>query len=374
MRDAGQFEPLILTSEWSATNPIFEQIHGIRNVRWQVRPYSRGMGIKEKISYFLWERRFRAQFARFCSEQNVKVVNIHYPGGMAFTFDRLLRSRADHLPLLLSFHGTDVSNLANASDEEKREWKALLKRVHGTVACSGDLAKRICKAIGDDLECHIIYSGVDVEKFVTQGAGSSATGGTVVLNVGKFDYNKGQHLLIEAFAVIAVEFPKALLHLVGGNGAHLNSLRDLAAKTGLGDRIQFFVDIAPEDMPAHFAHADFFAFPSYSEGCGLVLLEAAAFALPIVASRVGGVPELIDDGVTGLLIEAGDTAALVHALRRLMSEPSAAKQLGDRMHQRVRDDFSWLNTMQQYEAITGIHHQRTVPPTLKRGELAPVSE
>jgi glycosyltransferase involved in cell wall biosynthesis len=129
---------------------------------------------------------------------------------------------------------------------------------------------------------------------------------------------------------------------------------------GLADRIQFFVDIPHEEMPSYFCRASVFSFPSRQEGFGLVLLEAGAFSLPVVASRVGGIPELIEDSVTGILIEPDDPTALAHALRKLFSEPGAAQQLGDRLHRRVCDDFSWINTLQQYEALIEEDSRRTV--------------
>lgn len=361
MQKTGNFDPLVLTADWSTPDPIFEEIHGVRTVRWLVRPYERGMSIKEMIGYFIWEQRFRKKFAKFCSEKNIKAINVHYPGGMAFTFERLLQSQGSRLPLLLSFHGTDVTNLGKLSIQHKSDWRSLIERVQGTVACSNHLAQRVQKALNADIACRIIYNGVDAEKFAERGMANAATGKNIILSVGKFDYNKGQDVLIEAFSRISGEFPNALLHLVGGDGANLNSLRTLAMTAGLAERIQFFVDIPPEEMPSYFSRASIFAFPSRQEGFGLVLLEAGAFSLPVVASRVGGIPEIIEDSVTGVLIEPDDPSALAHALRRLFSEPSAAQKLGDRLHQRVCESFSWVNTLQEYEALIEDNGRQTLP-------------
>jgi glycosyltransferase involved in cell wall biosynthesis len=358
MRDAGKFEPLVLMCDWNAPEPVFEEIHGIPTVRWRVRPYGRGMGIKETLAYVLWERRFRARFSRFCSAHNIKVVNVHYPGGMAFALERVLRSQSARLPLLLSFHGTDVSKLTDLSGEHQSEWRCLLGRAHATVACSGHLAQRLQKALGADLACKVIYNGVDVERFGARRLDRPPRK-NVILHVGKFDYNKGQDVLIEAFSRVAVDFPDASLHLVGGQGERLSSLRTLALEMGLADRVQFFVDVPPADMPSYFCRATIFSFPSRQEGFGLVLLEAGAFSLPVVASRVGGIPEIIDDAVTGVLIEPDDPSLLAHALRRLLGEPFAAQQLGDRLHRHVSENFSWTNTLRQYEALVGEDSQRS---------------
>jgi glycosyltransferase involved in cell wall biosynthesis len=347
MRDAGRFEPLVLMADWDVPEPVFEQIHGLRTVRWQVRPYERAMGIKARLAYTLWERRFRKQFARFCLEHDVQAVNLHYPGGMALTFERLLKG----IPLLLSFHGTDVSNLAALRPDQKDAWRQLVRRCDAVVTCSGELGRRIETALGVEVHHHVIYNGVDADRFAGPVAATRPPGQEVILHVGKFDHNKGQDVLIDAFARIAGAFPDTVLRLVGGSGSHLEHLRAQAANLDLAARVEFFADIPYADMPSHFATATMFAFPSRQEAFGLVLLEAGACKLPVVASRVGGIPELIHDRETGLLVEPGDAAALAEALRTLLKEPALARQLGERLSERVAADFSWASTRRRYEEL-----------------------
>ena len=357
MRDAGRFEPLVLMADWDAAEPVFEEIHGLRTVRWQVRAQEPGMGIKARLAYLLWERRFRSQFARFCKEQGVQAVNIHYPGAMAWTFERVLQAAGAPIPLLLSFHGTDVGNLAALDTRCKDDWRQLLARSGAVVTCSQELGKRIEAALGTPVRYEVIYNGVDAGAFIKTLAPESAPVPEpergVILHVGKFDRNKGQDVLIDAFARIAGEFPETRLRLVGGSGSELDALRTQAQRLGLDDRIAFFTDIPYTDMPSHFAAASTFAFPSRQEAFGLVLLEAGACKLPVVASRVGGIPELIHDRSTGLLVEPGDAAALAQALRTLLSDTALARALGLRLSQRVAADFSWANTRCRYEALIG---------------------
>lgn len=353
MREKGTYEPLVLTSDWSAPDPIFEEVHGIRTVRWRVRPYRKGMGIKESLAFTLWETRFRSRFAQFCMEQDVKVINPHYPGDSAFTLDRVVRSNGGGLPIMLSFHGTDVSNLKNLSDQQKGEWRGLIRRTHRTIVCSKQLGQRLEDALGSDVPYQVLYNGVTAEKFVRQHDAALPADPDIILHVGKFDRNKGQDVLIEAFSLIAGKFPGASLHLVGSSGESLNHLRDLAQERGVAHRMEFFVDISPEEMPAYYERASMFAFPSRQEGFPLVLLEAGAAGLPVVATRVGGIPELIDGETTGMLIEPNDPVGLADALCKFLSEPSFAQRLGTGLRQRVRASFSWEHAFQQYEALAG---------------------
>lgn len=351
MKAEGQFEPLVLTSDWDARVPVFEEVRGIRTVRWRIRSFARGMGIKASLSYRLWERSFRSTFASFCEEHNVAAVNVHFPNDTAFAIERLLAFNKKPLPLLLSFHGGDVTNISKLSEARKSDWRRLIGRAHATVHCSNDLAGRLNTVLQADLQCHTVYSGVDSHAFASQGFGEPPAGKRVILHVGKFDRNKGQDLLIDAFARVASQFPDVMLHLVGGSGPSLELLRAAAAAAGLADRIRFTIDVPPDEMPSHFRQAHYFVLPSRTEGFGLVLLEAGAFSLPVVATRVGGIPEIIEDACSGLLIEPNDASALTQALHKLLSEPNTARQLGEQLNRHVRDNFSWTKTRQQYEAL-----------------------
>ncbi|MFC5477625.1 glycosyltransferase family 4 protein [Massilia suwonensis] len=350
MRDAGAFEPMVLMADWDAPQPVFEEIHGLRTVRWQVRSHQGDMGIKAGLVYALWERRFRKQFTRFCQEHDVRAVNLHYPGSMAFTFERVLKTLPARVPLLLSFHGTDATNLADLSAAKKEAWRHLLARSDAVVACSQELGKRIERALAVPVRHQVIYNGVDTGKF-SDGVAVPQTKQRILLHVGKFDRNKGQDVLIDAFSRIAPAHPDLLLHLVGGDGAQLASLRAQAAGLQLAERVRFFVDIPFTEIPAHFKAASVFAFPSRQEAFGLVLLEAGSCALPVVASRVGGIPELIQDGATGLLVEPDDAQALARALQTLLDDPALARGLGERLAARVAADFSWTSTRLRYEEL-----------------------
>jgi glycosyltransferase involved in cell wall biosynthesis len=352
MRDDGAYEPLVLIADWDASAPVYEEIHGVRTVRWQLRAPPRGAGLKPRLAYALWERRFRKQFAAFCRKHGIQAINVHYPGDLAFTFERLLRPLAARIPLLLSFHGSDALKLADLMASDKAAWRGLLARCNAVVVCSQAVGNRIESALAGPIRHHVIYSGVDAGKFPAREP-QAVPDRPVILCVGRFDHNKGQDILIDAFARIAADFPEAMLHLVGDcdSISNLDSLRAQVEHLNLGGRIRFFVDIPFTDIPAYFARAGIFVLASRQEAFGLVLLEAGSCALPVVASRVGGIPELIEDGVSGLLVAPEDAAALAQALRTLLADPVAAVQLGRRLAERVAADFSWTQTRACYEEL-----------------------
>lgn len=149
--------------------------------------------------------------------------------------------------------------------------------------------------------------------------------------------NKGLDTLIEAFASIAPEYPSTVLVLVGEgqDWAHLQKLveiYDLPSRVVLAG----FVPDASRYLPA----LDIFALPSRTEALGYTFLEAGLAALPAVGTRVGGIPEVLDDGATGLLVPMGDVPALANALRTLIEDASLRRALGVSLQEKVASEFS----------------------------------
>jgi glycosyltransferase involved in cell wall biosynthesis len=148
---------------------------------------------------------------------------------------------------------------------------------------------------------------------------------------------KGLDVAIHAFAQIALQFPNAMLVLIG-EGQNRNHLVSIARTYKLHDRILFC---------GHVPHAssllsafDIFLFPSRSEALGFALLEAGNAHLPTIASNAGGIPEIIKNNVTGLLVQSGDVQGFSNALSTLIEQPELRAKLGDALAERVATDFS----------------------------------
>ena len=135
---------------------------------------------------------------------------------------------------------------------------------------------------------------------------------------------KGVHHLLNAFA--ALDHPQARLRLVGGaeNAAYADSLRRQAAELGIAGRVHFVGAVSQRELAARFASARVMVLPSLSEGLGRVVVEAMLLGMPVIGSRVGGIPDMIADGENGYLVEPGNEAELRAALRRIYDEDVAA--------------------------------------------------
>lgn len=165
----------------------------------------------------------------------------------------------------------------------------------------------------------------------------------VVLSVGRWAANeryKGADLLIHAVSELTREFPD--LHLVFvGTGDDLPRLQEVARATTSPDNIHFISNLSRHELAACYASCDIFALPSTGEGFGLVFLEAMAFHKPVIGTGSGGIPDIVENGVTGILIEPENLSSLSGALRSLLSNDAARLQIGQQGAKAVRSRYNF---------------------------------
>jgi glycosyltransferase involved in cell wall biosynthesis len=158
--------------------------------------------------------------------------------------------------------------------------------------------------------------------------------------------------LIDAVAQLRGTFPD--LHLVAvGQGDDLPRLQKLAAACGVTGCIHFLENLSREELAACYARADVFALPSTGEGFGLVFLEAMAFAKPVVGIACGGITDVVEDGINGLLVPPGDTVVLAQSLGRLLSDELLCAKLGACGAVTVRRKYQFSVFQSELENILG---------------------
>jgi glycosyltransferase involved in cell wall biosynthesis len=179
----------------------------------------------------------------------------------------------------------------------------------------------------------VVYNGVELERAEPLRLVDAPT----IVHVARLAPVKGQHTLIRALA----QLDSAHAVLVGRDlergGAYERELELEAERLGVRERVLFAGE--RDDVPALLAGADVVALPSAIEGLPLVVLEAMAQARPVVATPVGGTPELVVDGETGILVAVGDDGALAGALRALLDDPARARSLGEAGRRRAEAHF-----------------------------------
>jgi glycosyltransferase involved in cell wall biosynthesis len=154
--------------------------------------------------------------------------------------------------------------------------------------------------------------------------------------VGRLELEKGHPTLLEAWPLVLRSVPKAYL-LIVGEGSRLDALHQIVRDHGIERHVVFTG--RRDDIPAVTAAFDVAVLPSYREAQGLTILEAMALSRPVVASNVGGIPEMIEDGVTGLLVPPHDPPALAGAIVRLLTDHQLADMIGRAGHDMTHDRF-----------------------------------
>jgi glycosyltransferase involved in cell wall biosynthesis len=160
-----------------------------------------------------------------------------------------------------------------------------------------------------------------------------------LLTVGRLEREKGHSILLEAISLLEHRGVPVLLEVVG-DGSRLDSLRRQARDLGISERITFAGAVGQDRIREHYLAADAFCLPSLGEGIPVVLMEALASGLPVIASNTMGIPELIEDGATGLLVSPGRPEDLAAAIERLAGDRSLGGRLGAAGRDRVMEEFN----------------------------------
>ena len=197
--------------------------------------------------------------------------------------------------------------------------------------------------------------GVDVDRFMP--ANGIREGDQLnILTVARLNAAKGLHVLLHAFARLArmTSLPPLRLTLVG-DGEEKASLEALARDLRIAEHVDFAGAKNQDEVLAYYRQADVFCLPSFAEGVPVVLMEAMAMEIPCIASRITGIPELIDDGVDGLLVTAADVDSLVDGLQRLLASPDLRQRLGSAAREKV---LARYNRDRNFEFLARLFERR----------------
>jgi glycosyltransferase involved in cell wall biosynthesis len=355
----GDYRPVVLELGWN-DRPRHSADPEPRRTSWmrlQSVPLDGPAMSKEKLVARLRRPGACLRLRRFLRDENVQVVNLHYPGLLLEHFAALRRFHLRDFKLIASFHGSDVDASVRSEYHRFRMSRALAQ-ADAVVVPSEALARRISAVFPSTrVRIHRIYNGIDVEGFLSEAREARARrpdtshGAPYVLHVGNFETVKAHDVLLEAWARVAAARPDVRLVAVGRTGPTLDYALARVARPDLAGRVEIRTDVAHADVAALMRDAAAVVLPSRLETFPLVLLEAGAMGRAVVASAVGGIPELITHGEAGLLVPPENAPELASALLRVLSAPDFARSLGASLESRVRAHFTWDRAATEYERV-----------------------
>jgi colanic acid/amylovoran biosynthesis glycosyltransferase len=203
-------------------------------------------------------------------------------------------------------------------------------------------------------ELYVVRCGLEPNEFPAAERARSPRDEPQILCVGRLVNLKGQSLLIAACAELVRQGRPVQLTLVG-EGPKRTELEAQAGSLGLGDRVRFTGAVGQDDIRALYSSADVFCLPSFAEGLPVVLMEAMASGVPVVSTRIMGIPELVEDGENGLLVAPGEVDPLAEALSRLLDDREFASRLAARGRERVLAEFDVNASARRLAAVFESH-------------------
>lgn len=251
-------------------------------------------------------------------------------------------------PLVISVWGTDILQAPRLSPFHWLITRYALGRADEVTATGSRLAEATLRHVPRGRSVTVIPYGVDLQRFRPSPRPPRTE--LTIGSVGRLAPEKGLDYLLQAFARIAAEEPRARL-LLAGDGPERPKLQDLAIRLGIADKVVFPGEVAHEDVPAVLSGIDVFAMPSTWEGFGVAALEAEAMEVPVVASAVHGLPDAVEDGLTGVLVPPRDVPALTAALRRLLGDETLRRRMGRAAREFVARRYSWTTNAAQMDAL-----------------------
>jgi glycosyltransferase involved in cell wall biosynthesis len=337
---------------------LFYNVHA-PNVEFYERARRRGISVRMVHCQGRADWRAIQQIEQYILEDGIDLLHTH---GYKADLYGYVAARRSHKPIVATCHnwvgGTAVLGIYNYLD------RLALKRFNAVAAVSDAVAHRLLGAGVSARKIETIANGIDGEPFeCAQPLPALAFGGhRVVGMVARLDLQKGFEYLLRAVRELRVAF-RDLKVVIVGEGPDRKAIEDMIQEYGLQSNVVLAGQ--QSDMPGVYSAMDVFVLPSLNEGLPMTILEAMAASKPVVATRVGGIPSVIQHGETGLLVDPGDAEGLRDALARLLSQPKLCRHIGAAAHDWVSRNYTSeimaLKYRHMYEEVLGLSALVLVP-------------
>jgi glycosyltransferase involved in cell wall biosynthesis len=278
------------------------------------------------------------------------VVHAHGYKADVYAYLALRKERIALISTCHTWHDTDTSDRIYGAID-----RCVLRNYDGIVAVSEEVRIRLLKAGAAKEKVRYIQNGIDLRPFDGSSVERQSAERPMLVGLAcRLAPEKGVDLFLQMACGVLAELPNTRF-VIAGDGPERAKLEVLIGKMGLGARVDLLGRC--EDMPRFFASIDILVSPSRSEGLPMVLLEAMAARLPIVATAVGAVPSVVQDNLTGLLVPASDVSSLARGVIRLLSDRVLRREIGDAAQALIAQEFSAERMTAEYSQL----YQEIVP-------------
>ena len=294
------------------------------------------------------------RMAEVAELHSLDLLHVHYaiPHSVSALLARqMLAARGRHLPFITTLHGTDIT-LVGLDRSYLPITRFGIDESDGVTAISSHLRERTRENLGITREIEVIRNFVNCDFYIRnpelvaqQRPRFAKSDERLLVHLSNFRPVKRVLDVIEVFARVARVLPARLLMI--GDGPDRSAAEFLALRLGVADRVDFVGK--QENVNELLPLADLMLMPSEMESFGLAALEAMACRVPAVATRVGGVPELIDDGVNGLLFEVGDVDSMAEGAISILSDPALLERMSTASRRTAQDHFCASRIIPLYE-------------------------
>lgn len=278
---------------------------------------------------------------------DVDVVHLHMSKGASYERKRLLALCAKRagVPYVIHLHTGEFDELFNASnDRKKEEVRSLFCSAASVIALSDYWRDFLAASVCPIEKTEVLYNAVAMPVAPNEPCAQQD-----ILFLGRLDANKSPDVLLLAARGILEKYPDIKI-LFGGDG-DCDYYAEIANQLGVKDRCEFLGWVPDEDKEALFARAAVYCLPSKAEGMPMALLEAMAHGIPVIATDVGGIPNVIEDGVNGFLMAVDDSESMAASLDRLLSDEGLRLSMGLAARSIVADKFAMASHVRRLVSI-----------------------
>ena len=290
-------------------------------------------------------------------ENGADVIHAHWaiPTGPA----AVLAARKLRLPSVITMHGGDVYVNPEQGYDFPTRWyvrpalRWTLRHAGALTAITEDCRQHALRAGAPAEHIRLVFNGTDLRRFSPEANGSSSDsryGSHMIFACRQLFPRKGIRFLLEAAAALKPQFPD-LKVVLAGDGFERPELARLATELGIASDVTFLGWVPNAELPQYYRAAAVSVIPSLEEGFGIPAAEAMGCEVAVVASDAGGLPEVVENGVTGLVVPRGDAQALAHAIGSLLADPQRRRRMGQAGRERALRLFDWDRSAEQFEEI-----------------------